>query len=217
MFTGIITHIGIVKNLAVAENKDLLITLELEGLAADRDFKIGSSIACNGVCLTLVSHHSSLCHPHVGGDPDKNTLEFQASAETLDKTNIKHWQIGDKINLEFALKMGDELGGHLVSGHIDDVVKVVNIVPINNDSWKFEMTLPKDLKKFIAPKGSVVLNGVSLTVNEVLNDVFCVNIIKHTFDNTTFGAKCGALKIGNYLNLEVDLIARYLARLTNCL
>ena len=125
------------------------------------------------------------------------------------KTNIKHWQVGDKINLEFALRMGDELGGHLVAGHVDDVVKILEIKTVNNDSWRFSIELPKNLRKFIAPKGSVVLNGVSLTVNEVFDDNFNINIIKHTFDHTNFSN----LKAGDFLNLEVDLIARYLERL----
>jgi riboflavin synthase len=195
MFTGIITNIGTVQNLTYSASQDLLITLELHD-QINRNLEIGCSIACNGACLTLTNKTA-------------NILTFQASAETLSKTNIKNWQIGNKINLEFALRMGDELGGHLVSGHVDNVVKVLEIQPINNDSWKFAIELPQNLRKFIAPKGSVVLNGVSLTVNEVLADAFSVNIIKHTFDHTNFSD----LKINDYLNLEVDLIARYLEKL----
>lgn len=195
MFTGIITNIAIVKNLSFSANQDLLITLELSE-HTNRNLEIGCSIACNGICLTLIDHKSS-------------NLFFQLSPETLSKTNIQNWQIGDKINLEFALRMGDELGGHLVSGHIDDVAKVLKISPVNNDSWQFLIELPQNLRQFIASKGSVVLNGVSLTVNEVLDDYFTVNIIKHTFNHTNFAD----LKIGDHLNLEVDLIARYLDKL----
>lgn len=195
MFTGIITNIGTVQNLVYSSNQDLLITINLSD-QTNRNLETGCSIACNGVCLTLVRQELS-------------NLFFQASAKTLSKTNIKNWQIGDKINIEFALRMGDELGGHLVAGHIDDVVRVRKINPVNNDSWHFIIELPQNLKKFIAPKGSVVLNGVSLTVNEVFADEFSVNIIKHTFDHTNFSN----LKIGDYLNLEVDLIARYLEKL----
>ncbi len=195
MFTGIITNIGAVQRLSYSSNQDLLITIELKD-QINRNLETGCSIACNGACLTLIKKETS-------------TLFFQASPETLRKTNIKDWQVGDKINLEFALKIGDELGGHLVSGHIDDVVKILKIKSVNNDSWKFSIELPKDLKKFIAPKGSVVLNGVSLTVNEVADNNFSVNIIKHTFDHTNFSN----LKAGDHLNLEVDLIARYLDKL----
>lgn len=196
MFTGIITHLATVKSLTSLSNQDLLITLELLNQNADRNFDIGCSISCNGVCLTLTEKKTEL-------------LSFQASPETLQKTNIKNWKINDKINLEFALRMGDELGGHLVAGHIDNVAMVKEIKAINQDSWQFLIALPQDLKKFVAPKGSVVLNGVSLTVNEVFDDSFGVNIIKHTFDHTNFSH----LKIGDLLNLEVDLIARYLANL----
>jgi len=195
MFTGIITNIGSVSNISYSSNQDLLITLEISD-QANRNFEIGCSVACNGVCLTLIKREA-------------NKFFFQASPETLDKTNIKNWKIGDKINLEFALRIGDELGGHLVVGHIDNIVKILKIDSINNDSWRFEFELPKDLRKFITQKGSVVLNGVSLTVNEVLEDAFSINIIQHTFNNTNFND----LKIGNLVNLEVDLIARYLDKL----
>ncbi len=195
MFTGIITNIGSVANLTYSSNQDLLITINLP-YQIKRNLEIGCSISCSGVCLTLVRQESS-------------SLIFQASPETLNKTNIKNWQINDKINIEFSLRIGDELGGHLVAGHIDDVVKVKKINPINNDSWQFIIELPQNLQKFIAPKGSVVLNGVSLTVNEVFADEFSVNIIKHTFDHTNFSN----LKIDDHINLEVDLIARYLEKL----
>lgn len=197
MFTGIITHIGSVKKLSHLANQDLLIEIELN-FPNDRSFEIGCSIACNGICLTLVNKNST-------------TIFFQASPETLAKTNLKHWKINDKINIEFALRIGDELGGHLVSGHVDAKVKIKDIRQINSDSHKFTFEIPKDLKKFIAPKGSIVLNGVSLTINEVLENSFNINIIKHTFDHTNFSN----LKIGDEVNLEVDLIARYLNQLMN--
>ena len=200
MFTGIITHIANVKNISSLIDQDLLIGLELENRPIDRDIKIGCSISCNGICLTLVeklSYHSRLL------------LNFQVSLETLNKTNIKNWKIGNKINLEFSLRIGDELGGNMVIGHIDDTSLVQKIKAINNDSWQFIIKTPKNLKKFIAPKGSIVLNGVSLTVNEVTDNIFSINIIKHTFNNTNFNK----LKVGDYLNLEVDLIARHLDKL----
>ena len=203
MFTGIVTHIGIVEKLDYLPNKDLLFGLKLDNDLHNNDIKRtlekGCSIACNGVCLTLIDRTIST---------NQIDFIFQVSAETLQKTNIKSWKIGDKINLEFALKVGDELGGHLVSGHIDGEVKLQEMIKVNNDSWRFLVAMPKDIRKFIANKGSVVLNGVSLTVNEVFDDCFSVNIIPHTFNNTNLGN----LQVGDYLNLEVDLIARYLSR-----
>jgi riboflavin synthase len=200
MFTGIITHIAIINDLNFYSNNDLLITLVLVNKSTNRNLKIGCSIGCDGVCLTLIKKES-------------NSLFFQASNETLKKTNVKNWKIGNRVNIEFALKIGDELGGNLVSGHIDDVALVQRIEAINNDSWLFSIQLKEDLRKFIVPKGSVVLNGVSLTINEVLKNSFNVNIIKHTFENTNFAD----LNVGNYLNLEIDLIARYLENFTKLL
>ncbi len=196
MFTGIITNIGSITDLSYSSNQDLLIIIKSNKNPSNRNFELGCSIACNGICLTLVRQEFDYFY-------------FQASSETLSKTNIKNWQIGDKVNLEFSLRMGDELGGHLVSGHIDSVAKVLEINQINADSRQFSIATPLALKKFITQKGSVVLNGVSLTVNEVFADKFMVNIIKHTFEHTNFVD----LKIGDYLNLEVDLIARYLEKL----
>jgi riboflavin synthase len=204
MFTGIITHIANVKNLSTSRAKDLLISLEIKEQEINRDLKIGCSVACNGVCLTLVSYSKDSI-------VNKVILNFQASSHTLLKTNIKSWKIGNKINIEFALKVGDELGGHFVSGHIDEAVKVKNIEKINKDSTAFLIDLPKNLKSFIAPKGSIVINGVSLTINEVLKDCFSVNIISHTFKNTNFAN----LKVESQVNLEVDLIARYTQQLAN--
>lgn len=203
MFTGIITNLAIVKNLSSLVNQDLLIAIELKNQKINRRLEIGCSIACNGICLTLIKK------THSWFKLSNLLLYFQASPETLAKTTIQSWKINDKINLEFALRAGDELGGHLVSGHVDDVVKIAEIKPINNDSTQFFITLPSRFKKFIAPKGSIVLNGVSLTINEVSENNFSVNIIKHTFDHTNFGN----LKIGDNLNLEIDLIARYLQQL----
>lgn len=194
MFTGIITHIAKVKNLSRLKNQDLLITLEVPKI--DRKLEIGCSIACNGVCLTLVKKTQTL-------------ISFQASPETLNKTNVKNWKIGDKINIEFSLRMGDELGGHLVLGHVDKTVKVKQIKAVNKDSTCFVFELPKNFQKFITPKGSVVLNGASLTINKVSKSNFDVNIIKHTLNHTNFSE----LKIGDEINLEIDMIARYLEKL----
>jgi len=200
MFTGIVTNLANIENLSKNEDKDLLITLSLgDNQEIQRNFEIGCSISCNGTCLTLIRKEN------------KNNLlflDFQASAESVAKTNIKYWQINKKINIEFALRVGDELGGHLVSGHVDDVIKVKTIKKVE-ESWCFSFIIPKNMRKFICPKGSVVLNGVSLTVNNVFSDYFEVNIIDHTFNNTNFSS----LKEGDLVNIEFDQIIRYLDNL----
>ncbi len=197
MFTGIITHVGEVNNLLKSTKHDLLITIKLENKNLP-DMKIGCSIACDGACLTLVK--KSLQENYF-------YLDFEVSNETLNKTTISKWHKGYKTNVEFALKVGDELGGHFVSGHVDAVSKIKNILKIDG-SHHFVFEIPHDLNKFISPKGSVVLNGISLTVNEVLDGSFFVNIIPHTFKNTNLQY----LKIDDEVNLEIDLIARYLYR-----
>lgn len=156
---------------------------------------LGASIACSGACLTVV---------------DKGPSWFAAdvSAETLSKTTLGDWQVGSPVNLERPLALGAELGGHLVTGHVDGVAEVVER-RAEGDSWRFRFRVPQALKHFIAAKGSVALDGVSLTVNEVLDDVFGVNIIPHTASVTTFGQR----QVGDRVNLEIDLLARYLARL----
>ncbi len=198
MFTGIVTNLGIVESLKRNSKKDLLLEISTKKTAA-RKLEIGCSIACNGICLTLVSKKK------VGV---KNIFAFQASAETLSKTNLKNWQIGDLVNLEFSLRMGDEMGGHIVSGHIDGCAKISKIEPIQ-DSHRFTFTAEKDLLRFIAKKGSVTLDGVSLTVNEVTKNSFDVNLIEHTIKNTRFQAA----QVGDLVNLEIDLLARYLERM----
>ncbi len=200
MFTGIITNLGIVETLKTNSKKDLLLTISTEKIL-NRKLEIGSSIACNGICLTLISRKKS---------GTKNIFSFQASKETLDKTTLKNWRVGDLINLEFALRMGDELGGHLVAGHIDGCAKISDIESIK-ESHKFTFTLQKDLMKFVAPKGSITINGTSLTINEAAKNFFSVNLIPHTIENTGFKNT----KIGDLVNIEVDLLARYLERMTS--
>ncbi len=200
MFTGIITNLGIVETLKTNSKKDLLLTISTEKIL-NRKLEIGSSIACNGICLTLISRKKS---------GTKNIFSFQASKETLDKTTLKNWRVGDLINLEFALRMGDELGGHLVAGHIDGCAKISGIESIK-ESHKFTFTLQKDLMKFVAPKGSITINGTSLTINEAAKNFFSVNLIPHTIENTGFKNT----KIGDLVNIEVDLLARYLERMTS--
>jgi riboflavin synthase len=200
MFTGIITHQGTIKNISFNDNKDILLIIEIEKKSITRKLKIGCSIACNGICLTLIAQKIV----------EKNIqLSFQASQETASKTTINHWKINQKINIEFAMKLNDEFGGHMVLGHVDDTTKIINISAIK-ESWRFDFATPCELKKFISPKGSITINGTSLTINNIEKDFFSVNIISHTMKNTTFQFA----KINDLVNLEVDTIARYLYQLT---
>ncbi len=193
MFTGIITHLGKISELKKNPKKDLLLKISVVG-KINRKLAIGCSIACNGICLTLIEQKKSL-------------LSFQASRETCEKTTLENWKIGEEINLEFALRAGDELGGHMVLGHVDGTAKILAIQPIK-DSKKFTFSTKKELMKFIAEKGSVTLNGASLTVNEVEKNSFSVNLIPHTIANTAF--KDAA--VNDFINLEIDVIARYVLR-----
>jgi riboflavin synthase len=191
MFTGIITDVGTVA--AVTRNGDMRARIETAYDTAA--IEIGTSIASDGVCLTVV-------------DLGPNWYEVDISAETLSKTNLGGWKVGTRINLERALKVGDELGGHIVSGHVDGVAEVVS-VKVEGDSTRVRFRAPETLAKFIAPKGSVALNGTSLTVNEVEGTVFGVNLIAHTKAVTTWGG----VAEGDAVNLEIDTLARYVARL----
>ena len=196
MFTGIVTDMGEV--LALQTEGDLRARI---GTAYDvAGIDIGASIACEGVCLTVVA---------LGTSP-RNWFEVQISAETVSKTNIGRngWQVGTKVNLERALKVGDELGGHIVSGHVDGVAQVVAVAP-EGGSLRVTFRAPEPLAKFIAQKGSITLNGTSLTVNEVDACDFGINFIPHTQAVTTWGQ----VAVGDLVNLEVDTMARYVARL----
>lgn len=193
MFTGIITHLGKISELKKNPKKDLLLKISVVG-KINRKLAIGCSIACNGICLTLIEQKKSL-------------LSFQASRETCEKTTLENWKIGEEINLEFALRAGDELGGHMVLGHVDGTAKILAIQPIK-DSKKFTFSTKKELMKFIAEKGSVTLNGASLTVNEVKKNSFSVNLIPHTIANTAFKNSA----VNDFVNLEIDVIARYVLR-----
>jgi riboflavin synthase len=200
MFTGIVSDLAEIHNLAQSKDEDLLISLKIsdrKNLA--RKLEIGCSISCSGACLTLVKKES------LG---NMFILDFQASKETISKTNIKNWQIGKQINIEFALKIGDELGGHLVSGHVDGLAKVSDIEK-SDQSHIFTFEIDNEFRKFICQKGSVTLDGVSLTVNDTSINSFKVNIIDHTFNNTDF---C-KIRVGEEVNLEIDQIARYLDNL----
>ena len=194
MFTGIVTDMGEV--LALDQQGDLRARI---ATAYDvESIDIGASIACDGVCLTVVDT----------GMVPRGWFDVQISAETVSKTNLGSWHPGRRVNLERALKVGDELGGHIVSGHVDGVARVVALRP-EGDSLRVTFRAPEALAKFIAPKGSVALNGTSLTVNEVDGCDFGINFIPHTRKVTTWGV----VKEGDAVNLEVDTMARYVARL----
>ncbi|KJZ19787.1 riboflavin synthase [Loktanella sp. S4079] len=194
MFTGIITDIGEI--IGLEQRGDLLARI-----ATDYDvdgIDIGASIACNGVCLTVIA---------LGKEP-RNWFDVEISTETVAATNVGEWVVGHHLNLERALKIGDELGGHIVSGHVDGVAQVISIRD-EGDSTRVTFRAPPKLAKFIAPKGSVALNGTSLTVNEVDGSDFGINFIPHTKVATTWGR----VSEGDLINIEIDTMARYVARL----
>ncbi|MEP2920058.1 riboflavin synthase [Sulfitobacter sp.] len=193
MFTGIITDIGTIATLH--QEGDLRARIKCTYDTSGID--MGASIASDGVCLTVV-----------GLGPD--WYEVQISRETVDMTNLGDWVVGRRVNLERALKVGDELGGHIVSGHVDGVAEVVAILE-EGDSTRVTLRAPEALAKFIAPKGSVALNGTSLTVNEVDHCEFGINFIPHTKVATTWGD----VGVGDRVNLEIDTLARYVARLAD--
>jgi len=191
MFTGIVTDVGRV--VATERRGDLRARIATRYDTGGID--IGASIACDGVCLTVVA---------LGPD----WFEVEISAETLSKTNLGTWGDGRAVNLERALKVGDELGGHIVSGHVDGLAEVLSVAD-EGDSTRVRFRAPDALAGFIAPKGSVALNGTSLTVNEVEGAEFGVNLIPHTKTVTTWGR----VAPGDRVNLEIDTLARYVARL----
>lgn len=191
MFTGIITDVGRVG--AIRQNGDMRARIETGYDTSTID--IGASIASDGVCLTVV-------------ELGEGWYDVDISSETLSKTNIGNWVVGKKVNLERALRVGDELGGHIVSGHVDGVAEVLSVRD-EGDSTRVSFRIPVELSRFIAPKGSVALNGTSLTVNEVGDDTFGVNLISHTKTATNWSETA----VGDRINLEIDTLARYVARL----
>ena len=197
MFTGIITDIGEV--IAVEPRAQGLARLTIACGCDPDSIGVGASIACSGVCLTVVAR---------GKEGNRSWFAVEAAAETLRLTTVGNWRRGTRINLERALKIGDELGGHMVAGHADGLAGVVTREDFT-DMARFTLRAPQALTRFIAAKGSVALDGVSLTVNEVADHTFSVLIIPHTLKVTTLGS----LAAGDAVNLEVDLMARYVARL----
>ena len=194
MFTGLVKAVGLVSEKASTE-RDTRFVIASRDLMKMGIYERGASISCNGVCLTLVEK-----------GPDWFAVEV--SRETLSKTTLASWEKGTPVNLEASLKMGDELGGHMVSGHVDGTAEIISITP-EGGSHRFQFKAPDGFAKYIAPKGSVAIDGVSLTVNEVDGDVFGVNIIPFTWDHTNLSRQ----KAGAKVNFEADMMARYVARI----
>lgn len=205
MFTGIISDVGEI--VSVEEFQGTLRRLRIHSHYDPATIQLGASIACGGPCLTVVAF---------GELPDGAWFEVDAAAETLALTTVGDWRVGTRVNLERALKIGDELGGHIVTGHIDGIAQLEardEVTAQEGESWgqtaRFTLRAPRDLAAFIAAKGSVTLDGTSLTVNTVDGDLFSVLLIPHTLDITTWGGR----RAGDRINIEVDLMARYAARL----
>ena len=194
MFTGIVTDVGKVRHIEKRGDTHVVIATAYDVSAVD----IGASISCSGVCMTVIDK----------GNAKERWFAVTASGETLSKTTLGGWKVGDPVNLERPVRVGDEFGGHIVTGHIDGTAELVRVTP-EGESTRMTFQVPATLARFIAPKGSVALDGVSLTVNEVDGTRFGVNIIPHTTRVTTFGH----MKPGMKANLEIDLLARYVARL----
>ncbi|MCH9764529.1 MAG: riboflavin synthase [Alphaproteobacteria bacterium] len=192
MFTGIITDIG---ELVERDGGRFVIA----SLFDPETIALGASVACDGCCLTVTKIDAA----ETGAQ-----FEVDVSNETLAKTTLDGWKVGQKMNLERALRAGDELGGHLVTGHVDGVAKIVSIEP-DGDSQRFEFEVADDLARFVATKGSVALDGTSLTVNSVVDRRFTINLIPHTLTQTMWGRK----KSGEVVNIEIDIFARYVARM----
>ena len=194
MFTGIISDIGRITELE--QRGDL--RARIETVYDINGIDLGASIACSGVCLTVIAL----------GDTPGNWFDVEISAESVARTNLGDWAVGKGVNLERALKVGDELGGHIVSGHVDGLAHLVELHD-EGDSTRMVFEAPEELAKFVASKGSVTLNGTSLTVNEVEGNRFGINVIPHTKEVTTWGDAA----VGDRINLEIDTLARYVARL----
>ena len=201
MFSGIISALGIVKNITYDDiySVDIEITrINLDDFEKSENLiKVGCSISCSGVCLTLIKKND-------------NILTFNISKETMSKTNLSNWKTGDLVNLERALRVGDEIGGHFVTGHVDTVLELQKILEEDGSKILY-INLNKEIAPYIASKGSVTIEGISLTVNDVKNDCFNVNIIPFTWDNTNLKN----IKVNEFVNVEIDLLSRYLVNYHN--
>jgi len=196
MFSGIVSALGVVKNITYDDIYSFDIEIKKINLEEFEEsnnlIKIGCSISCSGVCLTLTKKKY-------------NILTFDVSKETMNKTNLSNWKIGDLVNLERALRVGDEIGGHFVTGHVDTVLELQKIIE-EDGSRILYIKLNDEISPYIASKGSITIEGISLTVNEVNNDYFNVNIIPFTWDNTNLSK----IKVNDFVNVEIDLLSRYL-------
>ena len=192
MFTGLVQSIGTIRSIEGSQDGKCI---EIEVSKGLTSVQIGASICCSGCCLSVV-------------EKTKNSLFFDVSKETLNKTTIGSWEVRSRINLEPSLKFGDELGGHILYGHVDTIAELLSIEK-EGESYRLTIGIPEGYAHYIAPKGSVALDGVSLTINEVESAHFGVNIIPHTWDVTTIADR----KVGDKFNLEVDMLARYVARM----
>jgi len=196
MFSGIIAALGVVKNITYDDIYSFDIEIKKINLEEFEEsnnlIKIGCSISCSGVCLTLTKKKY-------------NILTFDVSKETMNKTNLSNWKIGDLVNLERALRVGDEIGGHFVTGHVDTTLELQKIIE-EDGSRILYIKLNDEISPYIASKGSITIEGISLTVNEVNNDYFNVNIIPFTWDNTNLSK----IKVNDFVNVEIDLLSRYL-------
>ena len=197
MFTGLVSDVG---EIIAREDRGQLIRFRIACSYGVESIALGASIACSGPCLTAVA---------MGADGERTWFDVDVAAETLARTTAGQWQVGTQINLERSLKIGDELGGHIVTGHVDGIAEIIAREAFDG-MVRFEFRAPRNVKQFIAEKGSVSLDGTSLTVNSVADDVFSCLLIPHTLEVTTWGQR----KMGDPVNLEVDLMARYAACLT---
>ena len=197
MFTGIISDVGTITKAKIVQGADAL--FEVDSNYNVDSLTVGASVSHQGVCLTLIAFEAT---------PTGSRWRVQVSQESLDLTTAGTWEVGTKLNLERALRMGDELGGHMVSGHIDGIGEVVAVAR-ENESHRVSIKVPLSLAKYVSPKGSIAIDGISLTINEVSGEVFGINVIPHTWQVTTLGQ----IKVGTQVNLEADQMARYVDRI----
>ena len=191
MFTGIITQVGKIVSRQKTPNG---ITLRVDCVTVDDTVKLGSSVAISGVCLTVTNIQNSI-------------LDFDVMPETIKKTSLKNISVNDQVNIEFSLKFGDEMGGHMVFGHVDDTTQITDVKQ-DGDAIIYTFLIPSELTYAIVPQGTVSIDGISLTIAQIKDNTFSVSIVQHTLDNTTIANK----KINDYVNIEADMLAKYVSK-----